>query len=148
MTDADAGGMFHPTESDEAKHNATRQTLEKLLEIGREKGSDGQPRYPLASDLLDRYLNGDGKPITLDHQILQGYKPMDDAEKGARKHFEDWLTGTGKNDTRLGKIQKWIPGDGEKRTVPGMTWEGTGEGSIFDRDDRSNAIGGHHFEWK
>ena len=79
-------------------------------------------------------------PVTLDHQILQDYKPMDDAEQGARKHFEDWLTGAGKDDTRLEKIRKWIPGDGEKRTVPGMVWEGAGEGSIFDRDDRSNAI--------
>ncbi|CAA7614335.1 hypothetical protein MTBLM5_130040 [Magnetospirillum sp. LM-5] len=126
-----------PIPDDEDARKEARATLEKVRDRGKALGQDK------ASEFLERYLNGDGSPVTLDKDWVRGHKPVQEAERKGEGHFENWLSGKGRPDTELKTINDHIPRDGETTEIKGLKWDAAADNSVWKAlDDRSNALGG------
>ena len=114
----------------------TREDFVELIEETRKRG------WHHAAYLLQHYIDGSGRAVTVPAELARKAPGVIDAERGAQLHFERWFTNSGKprerNDTKFGNIFDFInpknkdfmsPEDRQEWDITGMRWEGTGGSS-------------------
>jgi peptidoglycan hydrolase-like protein with peptidoglycan-binding domain len=117
----------------------TWETLDRLRNLGRNRlGHEASP------DLLDHYLGGSGEPKEVDADWARQYGPIQEGEARSQKHFEDWLTGTGKarEDDTFGTIDDWLASGKSTLDIKGLKWDGGGtSASSYILSDQGLSLG-------
>lgn len=106
----------------------TWKTLDTLRNLGRNRFG-----HKIAPSLIDHYLDGSGEPWEVDADWARKYGPIQEGEARSQRHFEEWLTGSGKarEDNTFGTIDDWLASGKSSLKINGMHWDGLGKNRSF-----------------